>query len=50
VQGLAAAVITTLVFGWWIIPPLVLAAWALRRRIRGPGFVPTAPESSRKDP
>jgi hypothetical protein len=49
-QGLAAAVITTLVFGWWIIPPLVLAAWALRRRIRGPGFVPTAPESSRKDP
>ena len=49
-QGLAAAVLTTVVFGWWIIPPLVAAAWTLRRRIRRPGSVPPAPESSQGDP
>jgi len=49
-QGLGAAVISTVVFGWWIIPPLVAAAWLLRRRIGRPGFVPPAPESSQGDP
>ena len=39
-QGLAAAVISTLVFGWWIIPPLALAAWWLRRRLRQGTFTP----------
>ena len=48
-QGLAAAVLATVVFGWWFIPPLVAAAWLLRRRIRRPGFVPPAPQSSQGD-
>ena len=49
-QGLAAVILSTLVFGWWIIPPLVAAAWLLRHRIRRSGFVPPAPESSQGDP
>jgi Domain of unknown function (DUF4349) len=47
-QTLAAAVLSTLVFGWWLIPGLVLGAFWFRRR--RPGFVPTAPESSRGEP
>jgi hypothetical protein len=45
-QGLTAAVLSTLVFGWWIIPPLVLAAWWLRRRLRQGSLTPrpTEPE------
>ncbi|MBA2534162.1 MAG: hypothetical protein H0V21_04065 [Rubrobacter sp.] len=49
-QGLAAAVLSTLVFGWWVIPPLVAAAWWLRRKIGRPGFVGPAPESSQGEP
>jgi Domain of unknown function (DUF4349) len=41
-QTLATAILSTLVFGWWIIPPLVLGAWWLRRR--RPGFVPRPPD------
>ena len=47
-QTLAAAVLSTLVFGWWLIPPLIAGAFWFRRR--RPGFVPTAPESSRGEP
>jgi hypothetical protein len=42
--GLAAAILSTLVFGWWIIPPLALGAWWLRRKLARPGFTPQAPE------
>jgi hypothetical protein len=31
-QALSAAILSTLVFGWWIIPPLAVGAWWLRRR------------------
>ncbi len=47
-QGLAAAVISTLVFGWWLIPVLIVGAFWLRRR--RPGFVRRAPESSQGEP
>ena len=46
-QSLAAAVLSTLVFGWWFIPLLALGAWWLRRR--RPGFVPQAPESTQNE-
>lgn len=49
-QGFAAAVISALVFGWWIIPLLGAGAWWLRRRVRRSGFVPQAPESSQGEP
>jgi hypothetical protein len=49
-QTLAAAVLSTLVFGWWLIPGLVVGAWWLRRRLSRPGFVPPAPESSQGEP
>jgi hypothetical protein len=39
-QALSAAILSTLVFGWWIIPPIVLGAWWLRRR----RFAPQPPE------
>jgi hypothetical protein len=43
-QALVAGIVSTLVFGWWIIPPLALEAWWLRRRLKRPGFVPQAAE------
>jgi Domain of unknown function (DUF4349) len=43
-QSLASAFLSTVVFGWWIIPSLVGAAWWLRRRSRRSGFAPGAPE------
>lgn len=47
-QALAAAILSTLVFGWWLIPLLIAGAFWFRRR--RPGFVPTAPESSQGKP
>ena len=41
-QTLATAILSTLVFGWWLIPLLVFGAFWLRRR--RPAFVPRAPE------
>jgi hypothetical protein len=41
-QALTAAILSTLVFGWWIIPPLALVVWWLRRR--RPAFAPQPPE------
>ena len=41
-QALTAAILSTLVFGWWIIPPLALVAWWLRRRRAA--FAPQTPE------
>ena len=41
-QTLATAILSTLVFGWWLIPLLVSGAFWLRRR--RPAFVPRAPE------
>ena len=43
-QGLTVAVLSTLVFGWWIFPPLVLAAWWARRKLRRGGLTPRSPE------
>jgi Domain of unknown function (DUF4349) len=42
-RALAAAILSTLVFGWWIIPPIALGAWWLRRR--RPAFAPPTPEA-----
>ena len=49
-QTLAAAILSTLVFGWWLIPLLIAGALWLRRRPRRSGFVEPAPESSRGEP
>ena len=43
-QALAAAILSTLVFGWWFIPLLALGGWWLRRRLRRSGFAPQNPE------
>ncbi len=43
-QTLATAILSMLVFGWWIIPLLALGAWWMRRRFGRPGFAPRAPE------
>ena len=32
-QGLANAVISVLVFGWWLLPALLAAVWGWRRRV-----------------
>src|SRR5215211_6471886 len=48
-QALGAAILSTLVFGWWVIPPLALGACWLRRRYRRPGLVPQLPEPSRDE-
>lgn len=42
-QTLATAVLSTLVFGWWFVPVLLVGTWWLRRRIRRSGFVPPGP-------
>jgi hypothetical protein len=42
-QTLATAVLSTLVFGWWLVPLLLAGTWWLRRRLRRPGFVPPEP-------
>jgi Domain of unknown function (DUF4349) len=47
---LAAAVISTLIFGWWLIPPLVAGALWIRRRLRRGGFAEPVPESPRGEP
>jgi hypothetical protein len=45
-QTLATAILSTLVFGWWLIPLLVVGSWWLRRRIKRPALVAQTSESS----
>jgi Domain of unknown function (DUF4349) len=42
-QTLATALLATLVFGWWLVPGLVVGTWWLRRRLRRSSFVPPGP-------
>ena len=42
-QTIATVVLSTLVFGWWVIPVLLVGTWWLRRRFRRSGFVPPGP-------
>jgi hypothetical protein len=42
-QTLATAILSTLVFGWWLVPGLVVGTWWLRRRLRRSSFVPPGP-------
>lgn len=46
-QRLATAVLSTLVFGWWLFPVLFVGAWWMRRRLRRPTLVTETTESSR---
>jgi hypothetical protein len=42
-QTLATAILSTLVFGWWLVPVLVVGTWWLRRRLRRSSFAPPGP-------
>jgi hypothetical protein len=42
-QTLATAILSTLVFGWWLIPLLIAGTLWLRRRLRRSTFVPPEP-------
>jgi hypothetical protein len=42
-QTLATAILSTLVFGWWLIPLLIAGTLWLRRRLRRSSFVPPEP-------
>src|SRR5215210_2791571 len=39
-ETLATAIVSTLVFGWWLVPVLVGGTWWLRRRLRRARFAP----------
>ncbi len=41
-QGLASAVISIVVFGWWLVPAILAAFWGWRRRARRPSTDPDA--------
>ena len=42
-QAIATAVLSTIVFGWWLAPLLVVGTLWLRRRLRRSSFVPPGP-------
>ena len=42
-QTLATAILSTLVFGWWLAPLFLTGAWWLRRRFKRSSFVPPEP-------
>jgi hypothetical protein len=42
-QTLATAVLSTLVFGWWLAPLFLVGTWWMRRRLRRSSFVPPEP-------
>jgi Domain of unknown function (DUF4349) len=42
-QTLATALIAALVFGWWLIPLLLVGTWWLRRRLGRSSFAPPEP-------
>lgn len=42
-QTIATAILSTLVFGWWLVPLLLAGTWWLRRRLRRSTFVGSEP-------
>lgn len=42
-KTLATAVLSALVFGWWLVPVLIMVTWWLRRRLGRSSFIPPEP-------